>query len=232
MPLHRRSGLLVSTTSCRSDAYSHRHEEHIGFQSSRGAGETEEFRVSELVRNRASDSRLRPGQGLARIRVVESTRARRPNLDGSPGSPESTSRRGSSRRGQAREGIIRAERSLLSSSVGTPKGAGSRCLGENALYAVPFSTLGGAGLRTFAVVAGNLPPGITLYSYSGTFAGTPTQAGVYNFTVRVTDGICEAATSIFTLNVQSPATPTPTATPVLGNHVFLPFVPSDCVDCG
>jgi thermitase len=152
-------------------------------------------------------------------------------------------------------GRLDARSAILSLNSGTLPDA---AVGSSYLYAVPFSTLGGAGLRTFAVVAGNLPPGITLYSYSGTFAGTPTQAGVYNFTVRVTDGICEAATSIFTLNVQSPATPTPTttlsptptntptitatatetstptptATPALGNHVFLPFVPSDCVDCG
>lgn len=55
---------------------------------------------------------------------------------------------------------------------------------------VPFSAKltpsGGSGTYTFAIASGTLPTGLALAS-DGTVAGTPTAAGVYRATLRVTD---------------------------------------------
>lgn len=67
-------------------------------------------------------------------------------------------------------------------------------------YSAGLNTVGGAGGKTFSVSSGSLPPGLAL-SYPGTIAGTPTQAGVYSFTVHVADGFCETADQTYTLSV-------------------------------
>lgn len=48
-------------------------------------------------------------------------------------------------------------------------------------------TASGGGSQTWSVQSGSLPPGISLAS-DGTLSGTPTQAGDFQFVVRVTDG--------------------------------------------
>ncbi len=45
---------------------------------------------------------------------------------------------------------------------------------------------------TWAVSAGALPPGLTLNPTTGVIAGTPTEDGTFNFTVRVTDSASPA----------------------------------------
>ncbi|MCA1713630.1 MAG: autotransporter domain-containing protein, partial [Gammaproteobacteria bacterium] len=53
-------------------------------------------------------------------------------------------------------------------------------------YNQTITASGGTAPYTFAVIAGALPPGLTL-SASGVLSGTPTLPGTYSFTVRATD---------------------------------------------
>ncbi|GAB2511943.1 putative Ig domain-containing protein [Lysobacter humi (ex Lee et al. 2017)] len=73
-------------------------------------------------------------------------------------------------------------------------------------YSQAFSTAGGVAPYTYAVASGALPAGLTL-SASGTLAGTPTQAGSFAFSVRVTDsttGTAGTTTTAYTLQVAAP----------------------------
>jgi len=54
-------------------------------------------------------------------------------------------------------------------------------------YGQTVAVTGGTGARTFSISAGTLPAGLTLNTGSGALSGTPTVAGVANFTVRVVD---------------------------------------------
>ena len=54
-------------------------------------------------------------------------------------------------------------------------------------YTQVLSASGGTGPYTFSVAGGSLPPGLAL-SASGVLSGTPGPAGIFLFTVRVTDG--------------------------------------------
>jgi len=66
---------------------------------------------------------------------------------------------------------------------------------------------GGLGPYTWSVSAGNLPPGLMLgpcvhlQSSSCAITGTPTQLGVFNFTVSVTDGETPPATASGALSI-------------------------------
>lgn len=53
-------------------------------------------------------------------------------------------------------------------------------------YSGQLNTSGGTAPYSYAVTAGELPPGIEMDS-TGAFSGTPTDAGIANFTVTVTD---------------------------------------------
>ncbi|TMK71005.1 MAG: hypothetical protein E6G50_06665 [Actinobacteria bacterium] len=65
-------------------------------------------------------------------------------------------------------------------------------------YSVQFSAQGG-GTQTWSVQSGSLPTGLTLSS-SGLLSGTPTAAGDFTFTIKVTDGMRSAAQA-YTLSV-------------------------------
>ncbi|MCZ2155876.1 MAG: putative Ig domain-containing protein [Bryobacterales bacterium] len=53
----------------------------------------------------------------------------------------------------------------------------------------------------FSVTSGTLPQGLNLDEKSGAFTGSPTQTGVFSFTVQVTDSKSQSATKSFTLRV-------------------------------
>jgi large repetitive protein len=77
-------------------------------------------------------------------------------------------------------------------------------------YAQDFFLSGGAGPYTWSVASGQLPPGLTLQTFSDPrdasdeLAGTPTTAGTYTFTMRLTDYNGQQATQQFTLTIDPP----------------------------
>jgi hypothetical protein len=89
-------------------------------------------------------------------------------------------------------------------------------------FAQNFFLSGGAGPYTWSVASGQLPPGLTLRTFSDPrdandeLAGTPSQAGTYAFTMRLTDYAGQQATQHFTLTIDPPlqisSTPLPTGT--------------------
>src|SRR5882672_900990 len=54
-------------------------------------------------------------------------------------------------------------------------------------YSATLRAAGGSGARTWSVIAGTLPSGLSLNAATGTISGTPTTAGNSNFTVNVAD---------------------------------------------
>ncbi len=87
----------------------------------------------------------------------------------------------------------------------------------------PFSfAVASSASPTFAVTAGALPPGLTLAASSGVISGTPTTAGVANFTITATGtygtnaraySVTTAAAALATVPAAVPATdPTAVAT--------------------
>lgn len=72
-------------------------------------------------------------------------------------------------------------------------------------YGAALGAFGGSGLYTFALQSDTLPPGLTLSS-AGLISGKPTQAGVYTFTVIVTDSNDGSLTGSFTYSLTVGAT--------------------------
>ncbi|MGC9972471.1 MAG: M36 family metallopeptidase, partial [Bryobacteraceae bacterium] len=67
-------------------------------------------------------------------------------------------------------------------------------------YSQTLAAAGGVPPYTWSITSGALPAGLALSS-AGVIAGTPTAAGNYSFTVRVTDSASAAATQPFSLTV-------------------------------
>ncbi|MBI3421630.1 MAG: putative Ig domain-containing protein [Acidobacteria bacterium] len=62
-----------------------------------------------------------------------------------------------------------------------------------------------AGTYSYAVTAGSLPPGLTLYASAGLLFGYPATAGTYNFTITATDGNNCTGTRVYSLTVSTGA---------------------------
>ena len=77
----------------------------------------------------------------------------------------------------------------------------------NKSYSAPLSPIGGIPPYSFAVVSGNLPPGLGLDSMIEGISGIATQLGAYTFTLQLTDASIPPATisQSYTMHV----TPTP-----------------------
>ncbi len=77
-------------------------------------------------------------------------------------------------------------------------------------FAQNFFLSGGAGPYTWSLASGQLPPGLHLQTFSDPrdandeLAGTPTTAGTYTFTMRLTDYNGQQATQQFTVTIASP----------------------------
>jgi hypothetical protein len=63
---------------------------------------------------------------------------------------------------------------------------------EEEFYSEIVEATGGNNIYTWSIVEGALPPGLKLDEYEGCIFGEPTAAGVYEFTLQVTDDIQEA----------------------------------------
>ncbi|WP_345636969.1 putative Ig domain-containing protein [Rugosimonospora acidiphila] len=79
-------------------------------------------------------------------------------------------------------------------------------------YQYQLTVTGGTAPFTWSVSAGSLPAGLSLVPSTGLLSGTPTAAGSFTFTVRVTDGFGQSATRPVTLVI----------TPVGGLSITVP----------
>jgi hypothetical protein len=74
-------------------------------------------------------------------------------------------------------------------------------------FAQNFFLSGGAGPYTWSLASGSLPPGLTLQTYvdprdaNDELVGTPTTAGTYSFTMKLTDYDGQQATQKFTMTI-------------------------------
>ncbi len=62
-------------------------------------------------------------------------------------------------------------------------------------YLSSLVATGGTPPYTYSINAGSLPPGLTLSPSTGAISGTPTGAGIFNFSATVTDSTSASATS-------------------------------------
>ena len=72
----------------------------------------------------------------------------------------------------------------------------------NAITAMAASSTGGP-IASYAIQTGALPSGVTLNTSTGEITGTPTQKGIYTFTVRATNEGGTTDTSTLTITVYS-----------------------------
>ncbi len=97
-------------------------------------------------------------------------------------------------------------------------------------YSLVFQATGGSGTFTnWAIAGGNPPTGLLLAPGSGLLSGTPTVAGTFNFTVRVTDSDGEQAAAAYAITVTAlPAlaitTPSPLPNGTVGSAYNLTLV--------
>lgn len=74
-----------------------------------------------------------------------------------------------------------ARAALSIQNTGLPKGI------NGTPYGVNFRLQGGSGDKSWSISNGSLPPGVSFSPSTQSLGGTPSQAGLYSFTVRVDD---------------------------------------------
>ena len=90
----------------------------------------------------------------------------------------------------------------------------------NTAYATSIVTSGGVPPFTWSKTSGNFPPGLTFNTTSGQISGTPTMAGVFQFTLQVVDSAIPPQTAStpaplsITVNGAPPLRVTPSVLPV------------------
>jgi hypothetical protein len=68
-------------------------------------------------------------------------------------------------------------------------------------YTDALAATGGTGAFTWSLDSGSLPAGLALASTTGAITGSPSAAGLVNFTVRATDGAGAFATQALSINI-------------------------------
>ncbi|PYS34814.1 MAG: hypothetical protein DMG14_28555, partial [Acidobacteria bacterium] len=90
-------------------------------------------------------------------------------------------------------------------------------------YSEVLTATGGAPPYSWSIDSGSLPGGLTLFA-TGSISGTPTAAGSFSFTVRVTDSAARTATSRLLSITISPAPLSITTTsPLVAGTVGTPY---------
>lgn len=71
-------------------------------------------------------------------------------------------------------------------------------------YSQSVTASGGTGPYTYSVIAGALPPGLTLNNTTGAIAGTTAAGGSYSFTVQATDSLGFTGSRAYSLTIGAP----------------------------
>ena len=74
----------------------------------------------------------------------------------------------------------------------------------SAAYSRTLASAGGTGSHAWSLDSGTLPTGLSIGT-DGTLSGTPSAAGLYVFTLKVTDGVAATATKTFRMGVNGSA---------------------------
>ena len=77
----------------------------------------------------------------------------------------------------------------------------------NTAYAASLAASGGITPYSWSIAAGSLPAGLTLNAASGAINGTPTAAGLFNFTVRASDASSPVQTVTKALSITVASAP-------------------------
>jgi photosystem II stability/assembly factor-like uncharacterized protein len=95
---------------------------------------------------------------------------------------------------------------------------------EGVAYSQTITASGGTTPHTFAVTAGQLPPGLGTSPGSLVISGTPTQSGSFSFTLTATDALLNTGSQAYTITVNAPAPPAfsfPEALPLPGTEACI-----------
>ena len=94
----------------------------------------------------------------------------------------------------------------------------------NAAYDETVSATGGTGARSWSVIGGSLPLGLTLNPSNGNISGTPTVNGRFDFTLQVTDQVPLSDAQNLTITINLPAPPSiSTTSPLPSATVGVPY---------
>jgi hypothetical protein len=80
-------------------------------------------------------------------------------------------------------------------------------------YSQTLVATGGSGAPNWSLSSGTLPEGLTLNTSSGVISGTPTTAGTFNFSVRLTDDLGVYDTRALSITISPPLTITTDSLP-------------------